>query len=218
DITVIPCCVDNKRFDRDSGSAGMLREKYKLSGKFVFLYIGSVGTWYLLDEMLDFFIAARNAIRSAHFLVLTHIDQEMVRRACERKHISPDEVTVSCAPFQEMPAHIAMADAGIFFIKPCFSKRSSCPTKYAEYLACGLPVVINAGIGDTDTIVRDRGLGVVVDGFDKSHYDAAVHQLVGLMKDSPAISARCRRAAQELFSLEDGVNKYFNVYRSLPCN
>jgi len=217
-ITVIPCCVDIKRFNKESDLTGVLKDRYKLSGKFVFLYIGSVGTWYLLEEMMDFFIASRNIINKAHFLILTHVDKNMVIDICRRKNISHDDITVDSAGFDDMPFYIKLADAGIFFIKPCFSKRSSCPTKFAEYLSCGLPLVINAGIGDTDKIVRDHNLGVVIDSFNKESYLSGTYQLLELLKEKKLISDRCRKVAEEKFSLDIGVSEYFNVYRSLICS
>ena len=46
----------------------------------------------------------------------------------------------------EVPRYLKAADVAISFIKPCYSKQSSSPTKIAEYLASGLPVVCNAGL------------------------------------------------------------------------
>jgi len=217
-ITVIPCCVDINKFNKEGNLTETLREKYKLSGKFVFLYIGSVGTWYLLEEMLDFFIAAKSIINNAHFLILTHVDKDMVIAACKRKKLSFNDVTVDNAEFYNMPYYIKLADVGIFFIKPCFSKRSSCPTKFAEYLTCGLPLVINSGIGDTDKIVKDYKLGAVVDKFNQGSYLSNTRQLLELMKEKGAISNRCKKTAKDMFSLDIGVSKYFDVYRSLICN
>ena len=184
----------------------------------MFLYIGSVGTWYLLEEMIDFFIAAKSIINNAHFLILTHIDKDMVISACKRKKLSFNDVTVDNAEFSNMPYYIKLADVGIFFIKPCFSKRSSCPTKFAEYLVCGLPLVINSGIGDTDKIVKDYKLGVVIDKFNQGSYLSNTYQLLELMKEKGAISNRCKKTAKDIFSLDIGVSKYFDVYRSLICN
>lgn len=217
-IAVIPCCVDIKKFNKESDLTEVLRKKYKLSGKFVFLYTGSVGTWYLLNEMIDFFIAAKTLVNNAHFLILTHVDKNMVIATCGKKNLSSDDVTIDSAEFNNMPSYIKLADAGVFFINPCFSKRLSCPTKFPEYLACGLPLVINAGIGDTDKIVRDYKLGVVIDKFNQGSYLSNTYQLLELMKEKGVVSDRCKKVAEERFSLDMGVSKYFDAYRSLICD
>lgn len=216
-ISVIPCCVDTNRFNRDAFSREKLRNKHNLSGRFIFLYAGSLGTWYLLEEMLDFFIAAKSVIPNAHFLILTHTGKDMAVRASREKGLFSKDITVSEARFEDMPGYINMADAGVFFIKPVFSKRSSCPTKFAEYLACGLPVVINSGIGDTDVMVKERSLGVVIDGFDRDSYLRGARGITELIKEKELLSDRCRRAAEEEFSLDMGVSRYFDIYRRAGC-
>lgn len=214
-ISVIPCCVDLVRFNTHTPPKDQLKKKYSLSGKFVFLYSGSIGTWYLLEEMIDFFRAAKSIIKNAHFLILTHIDKDMVKNTCERMGLSLDEFSVEEVEFEEMPDYIKLAEIGIFFIKPVFSKRSSCPTKFAEYLACGLPVLINSGIGDTDKIVEQHKLGVVINEFSKETYLSKINILLELIKEKDLISERCRKVAQEVFSLDKGVSRYFDIYNKV---
>jgi glycosyltransferase involved in cell wall biosynthesis len=213
DITVIPCCVDIERFNAKGGLTEALRERYKIAGKFVFLYIGSLGTWYLLGEMIDFFVAAKALISNAHFLVLTHVDKNMVISAWDKRGLSFDDITIDRAKFQNMPYYIKLADAGLFFIKPCFSKRFSCPTKFAEYLACGIPVVINYGIGDTEDIVKHNRIGVVVKEFSNIEYKKAVLSLKGLIENDMEFGNRCREVSEKYFSLIKGIERYESVYR-----
>jgi len=215
DIAVIPCCVDIKKFNAENGLTEILRERYGLSGKFVFLYIGSVGTWYLLEEMIDFFIVAKSLINNAHFLVLTHVDKNMVIAAWGKRGLSFNDITIDEAEFCNMPHYIRLADAGIFFIKPCFSKRFSSPTKLAEYLACGLPLVINSDIGDTGELVSDNHIGVVIKDFSEKQYLDKTRELLGLMKEGKALSKRCRLTAEKYLSLDIGVERYQNIYREL---
>jgi len=215
-ITVIPCCVDIKKFNtEESVLTEKLREKYGLFGKFVFLYIGSVGTWYLLDEMIDFFITAKSLINNAHFLILTYIDKNMVMSSCEKKGLSFSDITVDEAEFCNMPHYIKLADAGLFFIKSCFSKRFSCPTKLAEYLACGLPVVINSGVGDTGEFVSYNRIGVVIRDFYKKEYFDKAGELLKLIGEDKELSNRCRLSAENYLSLNMGIELYQDVYREL---
>lgn len=213
-ISVIPCCVDTGRFNNQVSRNAGLKERYGLTGKFVFLYIGSLGTWYLLEEMIDFFLTAKTIINNAHFLVLTHISKEMVRNSWRKRGLSFNDITIDEVEFEDMPEHIKLADIGIFFIKPVFSKKSSCPIKFAEYLACGLPVVINAGIGDTDKVVERNKLGVVIKEFNKESYSASIIRLLELMKERGSAN-RCRKIAEDIFSLDIGISRYFELYNKV---
>lgn len=214
-ITVIPCCVDTVKFNDTPLPDRKFKGSNDLSGKFVFLYTGSLGTWYLLEEMIDFFLAAKSVINSAHFMVLTHIGGEMVADSWAKRGLSSGDITIDEAEFERMPDYIKLADAGIFFIKPVLSKRSSCPIKFSEYLACGLPVVINSGVGDTDAIVDKYRVGTVIREFDDDHYLSGVNRLLDLKKEGKLLSGRCNGVAKELFSLEKGVSSYLSIYNKL---
>jgi len=90
-----------------------------------------------------------------------------------------------------------------------FSKKASSPTKMGEFLSLELPVVANGGVGDVEPILREAG--VVVRGFDKDSYAAALDQLEAL---KPHMK-RWREAARRWFDLETGVNRYDEIYRGL---
>ena len=51
----------------------------------------------------------------------------------------------------------------ISFIKPFYSKIASSPTKYAESLAMGIPVISNRGIGDIDELTEYLEAGKIID-------------------------------------------------------
>ena len=58
-IEVIPCCADLEKFDPSKITP---EQKKEVRATFNFAendrilgYVGSIGTWYMLDEMLDFF-------------------------------------------------------------------------------------------------------------------------------------------------------------------
>jgi len=105
-------------------------------------------------------------------------------------------------------------DAGIFIIKPLYSKISSMPTKLGEFLGCGIPCICNSGVGDMADIVNDEDVGVVLNSFDKNEKKESILRLLELIKD-PAVGSRCRKTALKYFSLEEGVNLYNSIYNSL---
>ncbi|MFH1478577.1 MAG: glycosyltransferase family 4 protein [Candidatus Omnitrophota bacterium] len=214
-IDIIPCCVDVLGFNKSSKLTEGLRKKYNLSGKFVFLYVGSIGTWYLLDEMLDLFRIAKGIISNVHFLVLTHGDLQIVNDLCKKRGISGDDITIDKVEFKDISDHIKLADVGIFFIKPVFSKSASSPTKFAEYLACGLPVIINSNIGDTEEVVISDRVGVVIKDFNNAEYVKGVENLLRLIEEGEALKKRCLDVAERDFSLERGVEQYYGVYKRL---
>jgi glycosyltransferase involved in cell wall biosynthesis len=211
-ITVIPCCVDLQLFRR--ADAGRLKQEYGLENKFIILYAGSLGTWYLVNEMVDFYIAARETIPDAHLFFLVNTGRELAEASCRSRNLGPADVTITGADFNRVPLFMSMSDAGIYFIKQCFSKQASCPTTLAEYLAAGLPVIANSGIGDGDTVIESNGVGEIVRSFDTRCYRQAALRLAAVRQNrADDVGARCRRTAQDLFSLDKGVESYLSVYR-----
>jgi glycosyltransferase involved in cell wall biosynthesis len=83
-----------------------------------------------------------------------------------------------------------------------------------EILGCGLPVVANSGVGDVARIVEKYRVGILVSEGSEQAMTHAIDQLEELRKD-PELPARCRRAAEEVFSLESGTAAYDALYSKL---
>lgn len=205
-VTVIPTCVDLERFSAEPVPAA------GRGGPF-FLYAGSVGTWYLLPEMLTFVAQARDRFRDAKMIVATRQVPEALR-ALQASGLSAPVVEVASRDPIEIPGIMAQAHAGMAFYKPGFSRQGTCPTKIGEYLAAGLPVIVNRGIGDTEQIVRAAKAGVVIDEFSREAFDRALDELEQLWAD-PGLPARCRQLAATSFSLALGLERYRTVYRQV---
>ena len=87
----------------------------------------------------------------------------------------------------------------------------------AAALGCGIPVVVNEGVGDVAEIVRKNNVGVIVEGISKEKMEKAFESLLTLMKD-PKLNARCRSTSENLFSLKSGTESYRKIYNSIINN
>jgi len=210
-ISVIPTCTDLDLFvtrGKNVFSSNGDNDKKET----VFLYLGSLGSWYMFDAMLDFFCECRNNFENPAFLFLSNNNGEEVMRQIQKSNLPASECIVKSADYRDLCVEINKAHVSVFFIRPVYSKIASCPTKLGESLACGLPVIINSGIGDTDRLVEKEGVGVVIDDFSSGSYAKAITALKGLLAEGPELSRRCRLAAEKFFSLDIGVNEYSRIY------
>ena len=208
-ITVIPCCVDLALFDDRKGRAAT-REKLGIPAKApVLLYVGSVGGAYLMDEMFALFRAYRKLRPGARFLFVSGHPREEIQRLAYG--IDPVELVVASAKRDEVPALIAAADLGVSFILATYSAKASCPTKFGEMLAMGIPVIANAGVGDIADIVRETGAGAIVERDDEASLTKAIIRAEAAAKD-PAL---VRAAAERYFALETGIDRYDAIYREI---
>ena len=216
-VEVIPTCADLQRFAPGAKDAA-LAERLGVSGAPVIGCVGTMGNWYLRDEMTRGLALFAESWPDLRILIVTRDDQAALRADLERAGVPRDRLAITTAPFEDMPRYIRLFDAGLFFIKPSFSKRASAATKLAEFLGCGVPVVINDGVGDSGRIVRDGGVGVVLDALDSSTLAGAVPRVRAVLAD-PGVRERCRAVAKEVFDLDTGVERYRRLYRRLtaPC-
>jgi glycosyltransferase involved in cell wall biosynthesis len=213
-INVIPCCADMDHFsltDQYHKSEG--RKKLGISNdELVISYLGSVGTWYMLDEMLDFFSVLKNKYATAKFLFLTHSDIGMIREKIASKKLQQEDIIIMEASRKDVPGLIKASDLNISFIKPVYSKISSSPTKLGEVLSMGIPVIVNSGVGDVKKIVTEARAGYVIDDFNVKSFSDAVDAIPGLLKIDPA---SIRSAVENTFSLSTGIQSYLSCYKKL---
>jgi len=135
-------------------------------------------------------------------------------RMCELG-ISPKDFLVAKVPPEEVPRYLKAADIAISFIKPCYSKQSSSPTKIAEYLASGLPVVCNVGVGDLDKLIQENQVGVLLREFKPMAYLEALDQIDVLRRDEK-FADHARQVARREFDLAGvGRTRYRRLYRRL---
>jgi glycosyltransferase involved in cell wall biosynthesis len=180
---------------------------------FLLGHVGSV-TWSLFDEVLKCFKILREIRLDAKMLVLNNGAHAYIKERFIANNISDNIIDMRGTDYSQMPYELSKLDAGIFFYKPTFSKKATAPTKLGEFLACGIPCLTFVGVGDTEEIIENENVGVVLHDLTSKSKKKAIHKLIKL-KEDPDTKARCIQVAQKYFSLEKGVGAYDKIYRSL---
>lgn len=214
-LLVIPTCADLERFSpgpKDQALAARLG----LAGRRVVGCVGTMHNWYLRQPMLDYLACLTAWDPALEVLIVTRDDHGQLRRDAVAAGVPADRLVLAEAPFSAMPEYMRLMDLGLFFIKVCFSKRGSAATKLGEFLGCGVPVVINDGVGDSGWIVRDHHVGVVLSDTRPQAFAASVPEIERLLAD-PERAARCRDTARRYFDVEAGARRYADLYRSLTA-
>jgi glycosyltransferase involved in cell wall biosynthesis len=216
DITVIPCCADLDHFDPSKVTLQQKKEfKKELNindSDFVISYLGSIGTWYLPNEMLDFFAELLKIKPKSKFLVITRDNPMQLMQAAKMRNIPEDRIIIRPADRDEVPALISISNVSLFFIKPVFSKKASSPTKLAEIIGMGVPVICNGNVGDIDRIVENENVGIVIHEFTVDEYQNTINRLADLQEISPNY---LRSVSEKLFSLRVGTYRYHNAYKKI---
>ncbi|MDK9737725.1 hypothetical protein KI655_10460 [Vibrio sp. D404a] len=202
-FTVIPTCVDLVRFDSSFNTGG-----HHSNSK-----LGTMGTvisgWYHLDWLFKTLKISENIFTQSEFKVVTRDEQHKLNHFANSYNLSCFSVEQCSA--NEVQSSIDELKFGILYFTAGISKIGSAPTRMAEFLACGKPILGNRGVGDMADLIEKYNVGVVIeDGSDEE-----ITRGLKLMYDfllEPDYPERCRKAAVELFSADVGAEKYHRVY------
>ncbi|HEY3579418.1 MAG TPA: glycosyltransferase family 4 protein [Pyrinomonadaceae bacterium] len=212
---VVPCCVDLSTFRSNDETRAKLRAELGLDERLTLVYSGSLDGWYLTEGMADFFASIVRRRADAHLLWLTTGSRERVQQLMSARGITEANFSVRAVAPKDMPAYLAAGDVGISFIKRCFSKLASSPTKNGEYLACGLPIVINAGIGDSDRLAQISDAAILVNDVNEQSFErawVAIQNAIG----NKEMKAKARELAEKEFDLVNvGGARYASLYEAL---
>jgi glycosyltransferase involved in cell wall biosynthesis len=216
--TVIPCCVDTNKFNFNLFSDEDIESKRHELGidknDYVLIYLGSISTWYLPEEMLDFYKVLIQRKNNTKFLIITQEDPTWLIKLAETKNIPTDQLIIKSANRNEVPSLINVSNGTVFFIKQSFSKMASSPTKKAELMSMGIPIVCNSKIGDTERIINEGKTGFVCTDFDQNNYEKAVKALLSF-PNTKEEKTRIRNQAIAQFSLLEGSNRYYEMYETI---
>lgn len=215
-IQVIPCCADLNLFDYNAIDQAKL-EEYKIKfgyteNDLVITYLGSLGTWYMLDEMLRLFAKIKAKQPAAKMLFITADEPQMVFAKTAQYGVDASDIKVVKAARGDVPYYIALGKASMFFVKQAYSKLASSPTKMGEIMGLGVPIICNAGVGDVKEITEDTGAGICLNDFTDAELQKAADGFGALLNIS---KQQIREGALKYYSLEKGIEKYASVYSKI---
>jgi glycosyltransferase involved in cell wall biosynthesis len=214
-LQVIPCSVDMNLFDAslvDDTTQQQLKKQLGIApGDIVLSYLGSIGGWYLTPQMLRFCKLLLDAQPAVKFLFITPQQHEQVHALAAQFGIPAQQLIIQRASRTEIPALLSVSTWSVFFIKPCYSKLSSSPTKHGELMAMGIPVITNSGVGDVQAIVQKYQSGFVLDDFT----DAAFLQVINQLPAAVFNQQQIRQGAKEVYALDKAIDKYKHLYQSM---
>jgi glycosyltransferase involved in cell wall biosynthesis len=215
-ISVIPCCADLNHFDPEkidpNTRISLMHQLNIKADNLVMTYLGSVGTWYMLNEMLDLFSVFLKKNSSAKFLILTADSQDEIIINAKQKNIPVSNLIITKSERALTPTYISLSTFSVFFILPSYSKKASSPTKLAELLSMKIPIICNAGVGDVDQIISSTETGCVINNFTREEYSRAIDWI---LNENNYNKNMFRTHAQTFGSLEMGVKEYKKIYDSL---
>ncbi len=157
---IIPCLFENI-INLNYNKVIQNREKLNLNNKIVFIYVGSYRNYQLPYETLKFFCDLKDVFENAFLIILTsHINQ--FSELANRIKISQECYFIKQVKHSEISEFIGLADFGLLLRENIVVNNVASPTKFGEYLSCGVPIIMSEHIGDYSEITTLENLGIVL--------------------------------------------------------
>lgn len=122
------------------------------------VYSGSSAGWQSFDLLS---VVANELLRQPKVnLLFLSPDDANIRSLMDRH---PGRVQRLWLKPDEVRYQLDLCDAGILLREDTITNRVASPTKFAEYLSAGLPVLISEHLGDFSAFVKAHDLGFVVE-------------------------------------------------------
>lgn len=212
---LIPIAVDTERLQFNPDARTRIRVAEGWGDRLVVCYQGSLGRGYLwnnIENYAPYFQRILGLDPDAHFLVLTPDIKIGIEGVLEAAGIPPERVTIREASPRELPAWLSAADIGMHVMSPGPDSHTRLGVKVTEYLSCGLPILVNSNVGAAAALVREHGVGCVVD---LGETDATSRLRTFLASDLAALRTRCRRLAEEMFAVDHCAARYVALYNAV---
>ena len=167
-----PCLSDSCKFYFDVELRSKIRAEMKISAEDkIFLYAGGINEgWHVSNKMFQFFEHVNKHSQQVHFLFLTK-DSLSVQKIVENFPSLQGKLIYKSVSNSEMVKYLNAADYGILFRENSIMNNVASPTKFAEYILCGLPVIISEGVGDYTSFCKQKNVGYVLESSVLEHIE-----------------------------------------------
>jgi len=217
---IIPCCVAEERFPPPEAPASALDLP---ADRPIVVYLGTLAAWQCGEETIRLFAQWRRYDPRIFFLILApRGDHKKTREMMARHELPEDAAALTELPHDQVAAALRQAHAGVLLRRADPVNLVSSPTKFGEYLAAGLPVIMTDGIGDFSALAAESGLGLLLDAalLELAEYPPAqIVRLSEFVQESwlwrATVAARCRLAARERLHWDMAAARLSKAYGQL---
>lgn len=146
-IAVFKCGVNTKHFDiKTNEERSAVRKELGINeNDVVFVYAGGMAVWQKIETSLGVFKEYNAHNPNSKFLILTRANDRL-NAILENKEWDTikSSIIATSAPYAKVPSYLNAADIAYLIRDNVILNAVASPTKLAEYLACGLPVITSS--------------------------------------------------------------------------
>ena len=185
------CDVDLFRPDRD-GSA--FRREHGLEGKLLCVHTGTMGRVNGLDCLLDAAAALRDDERVRFVLIGEGKEKPHLQQRAADERLT-NVLILPAAPKTDLADVLATAEVGLMTVSPIPVLQWNCANKFFDYLAAGLPIVLNYQGWQGDLLARNT-CGLSAPQGDLDGFVSAIRRLADEAELRAQLGANARELAE----------------------
>jgi hypothetical protein len=210
-----PTPVDSRHFYLEESERERYRDRIGVRDEFVIVYAGKFGGIYFsADEVARFYAQLRSFHKECFFLILTRDDELRLKEVFLREGLPADSFLITYTA-SEMRQYLNASDLGFIGVPGTPSQRFRSPTKTGEYLACGLPYLVNKGVSEDDKVALENGVGFVIDDLSLSSAVSCSKYIKSILEDNRVdVRRQCSRVATSYRNLDVAVDSMITILES----
>jgi hypothetical protein len=166
-ISVIPCLVSSSTLISDTYNWHLSRQEIRgdldiSNATTVLGYLGGLGTYQMVEEMLNFFHEYHMINNDSLFLMVVAGDDSQLMDMIYKKRMGDMVKVYRDIPHNHVGSYLCAMDFGLLFRKNDPVNYYASPTKFGEYLSCGTSVIASLNIGDLRGYFDENSLGIEI--------------------------------------------------------
>lgn len=213
-LLIVPCCVPRALVGEHLEQRHEMRRKLGLESKLVLVYSGGTDTYQRVPEMCALFANLAKQRDDVFWLILSWGDHELFRRNLAQLGVDPQRFCLKSLSQNEVHDHLVAADVGLLLREDHVLNRVSSPTKFAEYLAAGVPVITTPYVGDVSGAVVQENVGTIIDLPLRTDVDGLVEFLNGVRQKREAFALRCLEFVEREWTWESHAPHFMQAIES----
>lgn len=222
-ITTIPVSVNLDIFSiADHVTRQSIRqEKGVAADEKVLVYLGDINhtSWHRIDTLAELYAAFKSAFIKTKMLFITRSNQAIIKESFAKKGVSETDIII-CQAYSPSETN-SLLQIGDFAALPFKRPENEIErivgdtmlaSKTGEYLAAGLPLLVNSAIGAASEVAVDGKAGII---YDVGKEQKLVAELRMSMAQYDQMRQRCPLVADAVFSSKRHGQDYVMLYKKL---
>lgn len=140
-ISVYRCGVDTSLFKINDKREEVRKHLGIAVDEILFVYSGGIDKWQRVGDSIDIFMKYHKVNPKSKFLILTMQEDRLKDVFLSKGIVDDGTYIVTSLPFQQVPDYLNACDVAFLLRDNHMMNAVASPTKLAEYMACGLPVI-----------------------------------------------------------------------------